>query len=56
MWKLDEAGLRSRLELMGVRATLKTKEAEARVNVEVICRLEERLSEANSGVEELRTV
>lgn len=54
--KLDEAGLCSRLELAGRRAPLTLKEAEVLTNVEGVLLLEERLSEATSGVGELQIV
>lgn len=54
--EMADMGLRSRSELAGVRATLKIKASEVRAEVEVVCQLGERLSEAASGVEELRTV
>lgn len=51
--KLAEAGISSRLELAGVRATLTAKKAEVRANPGAINHREGPLSEASSGVEEL---
>lgn len=44
------------LELVGERATLTIKEAEARTIAGSIRQQEERLSKANSSIEELRTM
>lgn len=56
MLKLAVAVLHSPLKVAGVRATLTTKEADARTNVEAVFLLEEHLREANSSVEELLNV
>lgn len=48
---MAKAGLRSRSDLVGVRVTLTTKEAEVGTHVSDIRRLEEGLSEANSSLE-----
>lgn len=39
---------------MELCSTLTTKEAEVRASVEVLCRLEEQVSEATWGIEQLR--
>lgn len=54
--KLAEARLSLRLEFVVIRATLQTKDVAFVANVGVICHLKKRLSEASSGVEELRAV
>lgn len=51
--KQAKGGLHLRLELAGVRATLKIEASKARANFHSVRQLEERLREANSGVEEL---
>lgn len=52
---LADAGISSLLKLVSVRATLTTKEAEARARVETTCWLEERLGEQKLSFEELPT-